>query len=409
MPRVITREQAKDLFRDVLKAGGVDWEELVKRQMQPHIDRLEGEHTNRMRTIMSGYKHPAVEEDKGIIVGGMVRMLAMGKGDQDRAVSIAQKAYGNDHAVVKALMAGDATAGGFLVAPEFSSEVIELLRPRSVVRSMNPVVMPMDQGSLSIPKLTGGATASYTGESVNIPSSQQTTGMLDLVWKKLAALVPISNDLLRFSTTSPASDGVVRDDVVNALATREDLAFIRNDGTSGTPKGLRYWVPAANIDTVDVTPSLATVTTDLGTLVLLLENADVRMLRPGWLFSPRTKHYLMTIRDGNGNFAFRAEMLLGRLWGFPFKSTTQIPVNIAYTGTGESENYLVDFADAVIAESSEIIIDASSNAAYYDTPTTAVVSAFSRDETVIRAIARHDFGMRHDASVAVHPDVDWVT
>jgi hypothetical protein len=100
-------------------------------------------------------------------------------------------------------------------------------------------------------------------------------------------------------------------------------------------------------------------------------------------------------------------MLTGKLWGLPYKTTTQIPINLAYTGSAESENYVADFADCVIGESSEIIIDASPNAAYYDSVAGAVVSSFSRDESVIRAIARHDFGMRHDASVAVHPDVDW--
>jgi len=413
MAREITREQAKDLFRDVLRAGGVDLEELiaaqVAQQVGPIVSRLEAEQTQHMATITRGYQAPA-SHDHGLTVGGMIRMLAMAQGDQDKAVETAKKIYKSaEHAVVKALMAGDATAGGFLVAPEFSTEVIELLRPMSVVRSMNPVIMPMDQGTLSTSKLTGGATASYTGESQNIGSSQQSTGMLDLVWKKLAALVPISNDLLRFSTTNPGADGVVRDDVVMSLAQREDLAFIRGDGLSGTPKGLRNWCPAANLLNVTAAaPTLANVTTDLAELILALRNADVRMLRPGWLFSPRTEIYLMSIRDGNGNFAFRPEMLLGKLWTWPYKSTTQIPINLAVTATDESENYLADFADVVIGESSEIIIDASANAAYYDSTAAAVVSSFSRDETVIRAIARHDFGMRHDASVAVHIDVDWV-
>jgi HK97 family phage major capsid protein len=414
MVREITREQAKDLFRDILKSGGVDLEEIISNsvsaQIDPVVARLEEQATQHMATITRGYERP-VEVDKGKVVGGMIRMLAMAKGDQDKAVEYGKKVYElDDHPVVKALMAGDATAGGFLVAPEFSAEVIELLRPMSVVRSMNPIVMPMDTGSISIPKLTGGATANYVGESANIPSSQQTTGMLDLTWKKLAALVPISNDLLRFTTTSPSADAVVRDDVVMSLAQREDLAFIRGDGLSGTPKGLRNWAPAANVLTVNPTINLANVTEDLGLLVLQLENADVRMLRPGWLFAPRTKNALMNVRDGNGNFAFRPEMLLGTLNGLPFKTTTQIPIDLVVTGaTGESENYVVDFADVVIGESSEIIVDASANAAYFDTPSGAVVSSFSRDETVIRAIARHDFGMRHDASVAVHSDVDWET
>jgi HK97 family phage major capsid protein len=404
--REITKEQAKDLFRDVLKSAGIDWDELVAKQLQPVIARLEEKQTSHMETITRGF-HRKAESDTGLTVGGMVRMLAMAKGDQDRAVEMAKKIYGLEHGIVKALMAGDATAGGFLVPPNFSAEVIELLRPMSVVRSLDPVIWPMPNGSAQISKLTGGADASYSGESRNITSSQQATGMLNLFWKKLTALVPISNDLLRFSGTNPGADGIVRDDLVGAMGQREDLAFIRNDGTSGTPKGMRYWCPAANLITVNATVNLANVTVDLGKLVLALEEASVRFLRPGWVFAPRTKLFLMTIRDGNGNYAFREEMLTGKFWGFPFKSTPQIPKNLAYTGTGETETYLADFADCVIGEATELIIDASPNAAYYDSASAAVVSSFSRDETVIRAISRHDFGMRHDESVAIHPDVDW--
>ncbi len=411
----ITREKAQELFISLLKGSNVDLaamvEERLAKALEPLEERLKKQQTSNFETIMRGHGRGDGEElkkAKSAAVGRMVRMLAMAKGDQDKAITYATKMFGAEDLAVKALSAGQADAGGFLVAPEFSAEVIELLRPRSVVRRMNPTTLPMDMGALSIPKLTGGATASYTGEGQNIGSSQQTTGMLDLVWKKLAALVPISNDLLRFSTTSPNADAVVRDDIVSAMALREDLAFIRGDGLSGTPKGLRNWCPAANVLTVNATVNLANVTVDLGSLVLTLEQADVRMIRPGWLMAPRTKQFLMTVRDGNGNFAFREEMLAGNLWGWPFAVTTQIPINLAVTGTAESEIYFCDFADAVIAESSEIVIDASPNAAYFDTASSAVVSSFSRDETVIRAISRHDFGMRHDASVAVQSDVDWV-
>jgi HK97 family phage major capsid protein len=415
MTRAMTKEQAKALLLDILREGGVDLREMVAEQIRASQEAaaqaLPAGTNPLLQLLGQGITTRTLDQEKEqrtLAVGRMVRLLAAAKGNQDLAVSMSQKAFGAENLATKALLAGQSDAGGFLVAPEFSSEVIELLRPATVVRRMNPTTMPMNSGVLSVPKLTGGATASYTGESQNIPSSQQTTGMLNLVWKKLAALVPISNDLLRFSNTSPNADAVVRDDLVRALADREDRAFVRDLGMSGTPKGLRYWAPAANVITVNATVNLANVTVDLGKLWLALANANVRFLRPGWLMAPRTVNYLMTVRDGNGNYAFRAELLTGRLWGYPWAMTTNIPINLAVTGTNESEIYLVDFADAVIGESDTIMIDASPNAAYFDTPSGAVVSSFSRDETVIRAIARHDFGMRHDASVALLSDVDWV-
>ena len=214
--------------------------------------------------------------------------------------------------------------------------------------------------------------------------------------------MPISNDLLRYNAYGV--DAIVRDDLVAAFATREDLAFIRDDGSQFTPKGLRYWAPAPNVLDANATVNLANVTFDLARLVLQLESANVRMLRPAWILSPRSKMYLMTVRDGSGNFAFRDEMMVGRLWTFPFGSTTQIPENLG-GGGDESEVYLVDMADAVIGDATSIIIDTSTEAAYHDG--SQVIAAFSQDQTVVRAILQHDFGMRHDASVAVLQKVKW--
>jgi len=268
---------------------------------------------------------------------------------------------------------------------------------------MGAVTIPMATGTLNIPKLAGGGSASYIGENTDIPKTQPSFGTVQLTWKKLAAIVPISNDLLRFS--SPAADMIVRDDLVAAMAQREDAAFIRDDGQNNTPKGLRSWASSVNnVIPANATASLDTVTTDLGKLVLALKQANVRFIRPGWLMSPRTEMYLLTLRDGNGNYAFRPEMLAGRLFGYPYAVTTQIPENLGGGNGNETEVYLVDFADAIIGESTQLIIDASTEASYIDN---GLKSAFSLDQTVIRVIAEHDFAMRHEESVAVLTGVTW--
>ena len=199
-------------------------------------------------------------------------------------------------------------------------------------------------------------------------------------------------------------EAIVRDDLIAALGQRGDLAFIRGAGTQYTPKGLRYWAPSANVIAANGTVNLANVTTDLGKLWLQLANGNVRFLRPGWLIAPRTFNYLMNVRDGNGNFAFREEMMAGRLWGYPFAYTTQIPINLG-GGSNESEVYLADFADVVIAEQEGLIIDVFDGAAYHDG--TNVVAAVSADQTVLRAIQEHDLVMRHEESVAVLTTVLW--
>lgn len=393
----ITKETIQSIIDDTLSGALKEHLQPFKEQQAAYVKAFSaGQQSIRAESAEARMK------DKGIKLAKYIKVLAIAKGDVFNAHRIAEKNWGEDDPVTKALASDDFAAGGAVVPPDFSEEIIELLRPMSVVRRLNPTIVDMPNGSATLPKLTGGASASYIGENQDIPESQQTFGDLKLVFKKLVALVPISNDLLRFGSTR--TEGTIRDDVVSQIATREDIAFIRDDGTQDTPKGMRNWAPAGNLIAANGTINLANVTTDLGKLLLALEEANVRMLRPAFLFAPRTKQYLMTVRDGNGNFAYRDEMLRGTLWGFPYAVTTQIPINLG-GGSDESEIYFVDMADAVIGDSQTLKIDASTEASYISN--SVLVSAYSKDQTVIRAITEHDFGMRHDASIAVLTGVKW--
>lgn len=354
-----------------------------------------------MQRLASGLGHAQPKEPahKGAKFARLLRAMAASKGIPRLAAQIADEDY-KDPTLAKALAAGTAADGGFLVPEEYSTEIIELLRPRNVVMASAPVILPLS-GTLTVPKHIAGAQAEYIGENTNIPKTEQKFGQLRLTERKLAAIVPVSNDLIRLS--SPQADGVVRDDLVASMANRSDAAFIRDDGTGNAPKGLRYWAPAANVITANGTVNLQNVRNDLSKLKLALKKANVQMLRPGWLMSPTTAEYLMNLVDSNGNPAF-PEMETGLLRRIPFRETTQVPDNLG-SGSDEAELYLVDFASAVIGEATGINISVSDVAAYHDGST--VQAAYSLDQTVVRAIMRHDFGMRHDAAVAVLTGVKW--
>lgn len=395
-----------------MKLKKEDLEELIKgiveqtnESMRQEIETLKsqssGDIANILKSFQSQNQPPA---KKGMMVGQIVRALAAGKGDPERAIRFVEKHWKKDEHenLVKALAAGDGVAGGFTISEELSTEVIELLRPATTVRRSQPIVIPMSNGTFTMPGLASGAQSNYSGENQNGGITEPTFRDVKLTFKKLITLVPVSNDLLRYSSAS--ADTVVRDDLVNSMAQREDLAFLRGDGAQDTPIGMRNLVPAANVISANATVNLGNVTNDLASLVLKLQEGNVRMIRPTWFMAPRTQQFLMTVRDGNGNYAFRAEMLTGKLWTWPFMITTQIPINLG-GGTDESEIYLVDMADAIIGEAMTLTVDASQEAAYFDG--TAVQAAFSKDQTIIRAIAEHDFNMRHLESIAVMDTVTW--
>jgi HK97 family phage major capsid protein len=390
--KIKTKEQLYGFVSDVVKeVMNATWEEMQKAN-QAQLAALQRE------AAIERVQKP----ERGLMAARFMRAIAAGKGDTDKAARFAKKQWGEEGAILKALEASDASAGGVLIPTEWSGEVIELLKEATVFRRMGPRVIPMTTGSMQMSKLTGGATAGYIGESQNLPVSEQTFGQINLTWKKLAVLVPISNDLLRFNTEG--ADVIVRDDCVSSMATREDQAFLRDDGTEFTPKGLRSWVPAANQFDANGTVNLANVTADLAAQILLLREAHCRFLRPAWFMAPRTEFYLLSVRDANGNFAYRDEMLRGTLWGFPYGSTTEIPVNLG-TGTDESEIMLVDMSDVLLGESNSLEVMASDVAAYFDG--SQVQAAFSLDQTVLRLIAHHDLQVRHEESLSMMNAVTW--
>lgn len=396
----MTQEQVEKLIEDI-----------VGKQVTEALKEIRSDQKSYSAAMRAGIGDPVEatrkgeqDREKGLHVGAFVRALAAAKGDVERAAAYAKKNYDQDvpgyAAVTKALAAGDAQAGGFLIPEQFSTEVIEFIRPNTVVRAAGPRVLPMPEGNLSIPRINTGSVASYIGENANLPNTAQQFGMVKLSYKKLAALIPVSNDLLRYS--SPEADGLIRDDVALAMAQAEDLNFLRSLGTQYSPKGLRYWAASGNVFGSAGT-STANMITDLSTAILKLKNANIKFVRPIWFMSPRTEQALLTATNSNGFYIFRAEMLQNKLWGMPYATTTQIPTNL---GAGsDSEIYLTDMIHAVIGEAKTIIIDASTEAAYNDG--SQVQAAFSLDQTVIRAIAEHDFVVRHDFAGAVVTGVDY--
>ncbi len=390
----ITKERIADIAKEVAA-------EVLKARTEAQDRPDPAADYEKMIQAITAAHRPVVQNvlPKGIGAARFLRAVAVGGPDREKAARFAKEAWGEESPITKSLLSTDAAA---VVPTEYSTEIIELLKERAVVRGMNPRIVPMPTGSVSIPKLTGGATASYVGEGENATASQQTFGQINLTWKKLLALVPVSNDFLTLEASG--ADAMIRDDTVGALATREDQAFLRGDGTEHTPKGLKHYVPSANSFAANGTVNLANVTSDVAKAILMLREGHSRMLNVGWLWAPRTTMWLKQIRDGNGNFAFKDELDKGLFWEFPYDDTTEIPTNLG--GGTESEIQLIDFADVIIGESSTLEVEASREASYWDG--TQLQSAFSRDLTLLRVIARHDLGVRHAESLVEITGVKWI-
>jgi len=368
--------------------------------------------------------------NKSLVIGAMVKMAGLGGGNLRESRLQASELYGERHPVTRALNASQGSSGGFIIPPDYMNEIIELLRPVAQVRSANPRNIPMPRGTMTLPGQASAAIASYAGETTAIGVSQQTLNQIVASYKKLTALVPVTNDMMRYA--DPAVDAFVRDDLVKVIALREDLAFMFGDGTANTPRGYTsfangyatanggtagVWNVGANSTaavggnfiTSNETYTLSTAAQELGGLMNKLDTANVPDIRRMWFFHPRTKNYLYNVQNSLGVYVYRDELNTGKLLGYPFRCSTQVPINIQDpTGTNSDCSFIIlaEMDETMILDSMQLELAVSRDGTYVDASGTTW-SAFANDQTLIRAIAEHDFQMRHDAAVAVDQFVRW--
>jgi HK97 family phage major capsid protein len=342
-----------------------------------------------------------------------VMWARLNKESWDKAAAFCDTRFGDDEVTrqVKALVSNVTGEGGALIPQDFLADLIELLRANTVVRGAGPMEVGMPMGNLTIPRLAGGATAAYQNETDDIAISQERFDDVNFVAKKLTAMVPVSNDLIRRAPIGV--EEIVRDDLVQTIARREDLAFLRGDGTDKGPIGMRHLALPANIITVTAMPTtpapgdqLTAILAGASAAILALQNGMSRMIRPTWFMAPSMVRFIATARDQVGGFYYKDEIERGMWEGYPVKVSQQIPTNLSIsTYTKGSEIYFCDMADFVLADTYNVIVDASDVAAYNDG--VSMVSAFQRDQSLFRVIAEHDVNMRHLQSLVVLLTQDW--
>lgn len=368
--------------------------------------------------------------EKSLVIGGAMKMLGRSSGIVSVARADAVALYGENHPVTRALNTSQGSAGGFIVPPDYMNEIIELLRPRAVVRAAGPRNIPMPRGTMTLPGQGSAATAGYGPEGGRIASSQQSLTSIVATYKKLTALVPVSNDMMRYA--DPAVDAFVRDDLVKVIALAEDQAFILGDGTRDTPRGYLSFAQGyatslggtagvfltsanstaaagGNFITSTSSYTLATVAAELGGAVNKLDTANVVASKRVWFMHPRSYNYLYNVQNSLGVYVYRDELSKGTLLGYPVMRTTQIGINYRdpSSNTDCSFVFLVEMDEDLLLDSMQLELAVSREGSYVDASTGATISAFQNDQTIIRAIAEHDHQLRHDAAVAVIQFVRW--
>lgn len=361
----------------------------------------EGSQSSGFKSRISTMSGPERRKAAYGMFGRAVKCINASNGDIERAAFTAERKF-NDAEMAhefKALSATSPADGGYLVPEVYANEIIELLYPATVIYALGARRLGMANGNLNIPKIKTGSRAMFAGESRTIGKSSPKFGNLKLSAKKLTALIPMSNDLLR--STNFDNDVIVGQDITKQMALGVDYGALLGTGGEFQPLGI---TKNKNVLNVDVTTLGTDYASTAGVLTAAFPNYMVASVLKnnvyadglGFVFNTSVEQYFKSLRDSVGGFIFAKEMNeSGTLVGYPYRTT-----NLLETTGGKTQIIFGNWNDLVIGEQGALEIETSREGSWTDDAGN-LVSAFENDQTLIRAINNVDTGLRHDESFAV--------
>jgi HK97 family phage major capsid protein len=290
---------------------------------------------------------------------------------------------------------------GYFVPNEVLPGFIEMLTAESVVTQMGATVLSNLSGvPVEIPKQVGGATAYWVEENASITESDLSAGQLALTPKAVAAMVKMSNRLLRLS--NPSVEAMVRSDIARVIALASDLAALRGSGVAGQPIGIAN---TANINTVEIGANGGAPNFDhLYDMQYELQKDNAYRGNLGYIFHPATRRRLVKTKvaqfltDTSGEYIVQpmvSEQALVSWMGHPYKMTTQIPINLTKgSAVNCTEIYFANWSELIIGQWGGLEIMASRETS----------DAFAKNQTWVRIIQDIDIAVRHPESFCLIND-----
>lgn len=241
---------------------------------------------------------------------------------------------------------------------------IDKLMARLALKSLGANFITGLTSNVSIPRLTGNATASWKAENAAADESTHTFDAVGLTPKKLTTYTQYSKQMMMQSAVG--IENLVRDDLQRVSALAVDLAGINGSGADPEPAGI---LQVEGIGSVAIGDNGGDPTYEnLIALVkeLAIDNADMGSL--GFLTNPAVRAKLMATKLDQGSGLFVWPNGVDRLMGYNTAITTQVPSNLT-KGTASaicSAIIFGNFSDLLIGQwgGLDLIVDPYTQALY---------------------------------------------
>lgn len=293
----------------------------------------------------------------------------------------------------KAMGEGIDAAGGFLVPPEVSDELIPIRDSVSVLRQLF-TSQPIESDTIRFVAQDSGLAVAWTAEFAEKIKSDMSFSEFEAHVYTAAGMATVSNQLLKDAKWSV--DQLITKDLAKRFVALEEQAFIAGTG-SGQPLGIMNTPGVISIPYTEATPKQAALIDKISDAVTEVQTQflgfpDAIVMHPrtwGWLAKGRDGTdgtYILgsgangTQRRPNENIPGYGVGTLprGELFGLPVYTTPNVPTTLG-DADNESAVLVGDFSQGLVLDREGIVTDTSSHV------------FFTSNQTVFRSEERLGF------------------
>jgi HK97 family phage major capsid protein len=268
-------------------------------------------------------------------------------------------------------------SGSIVVPKVLSNRVIDMARAKSVMIQAGMATVPMSSNNLTLVKVSGDVdNIHFKAENDKFNDSGIVFSPIELKSFTCGSTIALSNELM---ADSPAAAAAIESAIASAVAARIDETCIFGTGVN-QPKGMNLYT---DLQQIAVNGTLADYNNFISAMALVMgENVEP----DAYITNSRVWASLSTLLAQSDGHYMNMPPALAKLKQLV---SSRIPFN-GGVGSNESSVFLGAFQqNAVLGLRQDISVEISQSAG----------EAFERNQTIIRAVTRFDFGLLHPEQV----------
>lgn len=321
------------------------------------------------------------------------------KGDESTR-NFMKALFTNDHGALKAISGLSEAAGGYLIPEELRAEILRIAESQYGLarREMRYLPFTGPGNERKIPALATSVSVFWTDEAAGKKSTAPSFDIVTQTLKKLAAIVPMTEEIIEDSTINLTA--LVAELFAEAVAKEEDEEFFNGDGTVWTGIMNNGDVNIVNIASTDPTA------VDADDLLAMIDATPSGALNGSKFYMHRTVFSaIRKLREGSGTGAYIIQQPTANepasMWGYPIELSDALP---AASVTGNDKPFIM-FGNlkkaAIFGDKQQLRVKMLDQATIRNVADNANINLAQQDMIAVRIVERVGYVLALPSAVTV--------